>query len=296
MKPSSCILLSTGRAASTAIYNYIAQAGQLQLPSNKEPHYLCDIYAYNGLYDLIKKIHISDKNSYFDLYSESPVLIDGSCGYFFSMEDVQNNLDALPEKPFGIFLYREPVSRAISLYSEKRRKQLTQADSIYNDMAKAEGLEDGLWWEHYYDNVFYDEFFKRIIETFDQVLAVNYDYFAANPKDTLSTILHYLSIEPLKLDELDFAPLNSSREARLAIYVRENAVLARLMRFFPSPIKRWSLKKLLRLQSSLSLFDLSSGTPDPKIIETYLSESVAEYKRFRSRIGYQDVYLHETAP
>ena len=151
-----CLIVSTGRAASTSIYRYLDFAGRLNLPKLKEPHFLCDVTSYEGLNRDISSIYISDKLHYQSLYKHSKLILDASCGYFFSLDNVISNIKALDlaKKPKVIFLYREPISRALSWYNERVKRNLTQADSPITDILSCP--HPGLWWENYYDNVLYD--------------------------------------------------------------------------------------------------------------------------------------------
>ena len=56
MRKLDCLIISTARAASTAVYQYLNVRGNLGLPINKEPHHWCDVKSYPGRYELLDSI------------------------------------------------------------------------------------------------------------------------------------------------------------------------------------------------------------------------------------------------
>ena len=286
-----CIIFSTGRSASTALYRYLDLAGNLSLPSQKEPHYWCDIPSQTGLYDLIWQIYVGDEESYWRLYSESKISLDASCAYFFYLDDVIAKLKKRtrsPEKTKVVFLYREPVSRALSWYNERKKKHLTDAENVLCDMMSVPA--PGLWWEHYYDNVMYDAGFSKLQQNFDDILAVNYDYFALQPRAVVAELLGFLGLEPSSLDLLTFDPVNSSQEALVRSGVARLPFSRSVGRRLPPSFKKWISSQLIRtygLRLKKKQRAKYAGAID---IKSSLQISLAEYERFRDRIGHQDLY------
>ena len=283
LKNIDCLLISTGRAGSTAIYQYLDAAGALGLPANKEPHHWCDIRKYSGLYEGLLKIYTEDVNDYWELYDNSRIVLDASCGYFYCIEEVIGNLRAVQQKPRVIFLYREPVSRAFSFFWELSRKQLTDAESLNEDLLRQR--PEGLWWEHYYDNVLYDRCFSRLVEYFDEVIAINYELFAKDSGQVLTAIMDFLQIQGVGIDDLLLEPVNTSREARAEIFARRYPRLQALGARLPSPIKTI-------VRASMGRFiggDANEPAPERQQVEACLQASIDEYARFRERVGNRDI-------
>ena len=292
MKYLDCILFSTGRAASTAIYQYLNFAGPLGLPELKEPHYWCDIQSYKRTYDLIDSIYISNEDDYWGLYADSKISLDASCGYFFYLDDVIKNLGSSEQKPRVIFLYREPLSRAKSWFNERKKKKLTNAVDIFEDMAQVP--EQGLWWEHYYDNVLYFTGYKKLQESFDQVMTVNYDYFAKHPLATISALFDYLEVKPMALGSLEFEPVNSSREAVAISFFREHPILKQLANRVPTAVRRWGRHQYLGFGRSFRHQKQLCKFQDINRIKDFLPNNIAEYERFREYIRHKDLYFYSS--
>jgi len=283
MSKIDCLLISTGRAASTAIYRYLSIAGDLNLPKNKEPHYWCDVREHQGLYPALLRIYTEDTDAYWDLYADAKLKLDASCGYFFYIDEVIEKLRAQKQEPQVIFLYREPVRRAASFFNELKKKDLTSAETFEQDLARSRG--DGLWWEYYYDNVRYDQCFCKMQDYFKHIIAVNYDHFAQDQKAVLKALLRFLDMPTDRVDHLQLEPINSSQQALAKIYERKHPILRSVGKRLPSPMKRL-------IRSGLGSYlggrhnDAQTGVQQ---IEAYLPNSLAEYNRFRERIGYQDL-------
>lgn len=278
-----CFVFSTGRSASTAIYKYLNAAGSLGLPSLKEPHYWCDILNYEGTYDLIKSIYIEKDADYWNLYSKSKFILDASCGYFFYLDDVIQKLALSRQSPRAIFLYREPLSRAESWFNERKKKELTDAADVLEDMTRK--VNPDLWWEHYYDNVFYHSGYKKLQANFDQVLSINYHYFAKHPKEVISILFDYIEVKPTGLSSLDFAPINSSQEAKAITFLHEYPWLKRLVRLLPGSVKQQLWRQYLGRISSAKI-----DTCKKNKIKELLPVSMIEYTKFREYIKCQDIH------
>lgn len=260
MRKVDCLIISTGRAASTAVYQYLSEMAAVGLPTNKEPHFWCDLDKFEGRYPMLDELRVTSDEAYERLYSGSKSMIDASVGYFFCIDDVLQKLGSRGQAPKVVFLYREPAARAASLFVELRKKGLEQAGSVVEAVRAAHGRPTGLWWERYYDNVLYATVFKEILGFAESVLAVNYDAFAAAPGVAMARILEFVGL-PMTTT-IQYVPVNSSSEARFTMATARVGVVKRLL---PRPIKqivRTSAVRLLRSWSNLSRAnDLSSLLP-----------------------------------
>lgn len=277
MRGVDVIIVSTGRAASTAVYQYLDVACELNLPKNKEPHYWCDIHKYGGLHNVLKDIHISKFTDYMDAYSCSKTVVDASVGYFFCLDEVIERLKQEGQAPKIVFLYREPVTRAVSLFNEERRKGSTDANDVSADIKR--DRDPGLWWEHYYDNVLYADCFEKMRSSFDSLLAVNYDHFSKDPRSALEEICDFLELDGINLDEMSFAPINSSREAVAVARLRK---FRRVGHLVPSFAKRM----VVSLAASLGQ---KRARHIPTGLNRYLPTSIGQYEKFREQIGFEDI-------
>src|SRR5690606_10515477 len=115
------------------------------------------------------------------LYNDSKMMIDASVGYFFCVEEVIRKVKEFGQFPKIVFLYREPRSRAASLFNELRKKGIEDAPDLESALKDAALRTDGLWWERYYDNVRYSDVFEALSNTFD-VLPIEYRHFQASPQ------------------------------------------------------------------------------------------------------------------
>jgi hypothetical protein len=277
MKKLDCLILSTGRAASTAIYRYIDTACELNLPVNKEPHFWCNLDLYDGVYPLLREINKTKDSDYWQLYRNSEKVIDASVGYFFCLDDVIEKLHKYNQNPKVIFLYRDPVSRARSLFNELKKKKIVTSENFLEDIKIDK--KEGLWWEFYYDNVFYFDNFEKIRENFSSVIAINYDYFCKNQTTVILSLSKFLGVSHTQIELIDFTPVNSSYEALFISKFRFSRFFGK---FFPTSFKQNFIRKvgqyLLKVQKR-NVIDLSC----------YLNVSLNQFKRFREQINYKDM-------
>lgn len=280
MKKMDAMIISTGRAASTAIYKYLDIAGHLNLPNNKEPHFWCDFDQYSGIYEGLKSIHVTDESSYVGLYVSSKIFLDASVGYFFCLEDVIKKMKNANQNPRVIFLYREPVSRAASLFNELKKKGLTQSENVFVDIQREK--EVGMWWEYYYDNVRYADVFSIMKNYFNDILAVNYDYFSRNQVKVVNELLAFLSLNINDNSKLDFSPVNSSAEAIALSKISEMRRIRKIGKFFPFSLR----KKIANILAKVVTRPIEGDTSN---LEKYLPVSMAQYQSFRELIGHEDL-------
>jgi len=280
-RPVDCLIISIGRSASTAIYKYLNDACVLNLPANKEPHHWCDIEKFDGRYDLLNELYIKDQEAYFAMYSASKKVIDASVGYFFDIEEVIGKLKAAKQKPKVLFLYRDPISRAISLFNELKKKELTTSQSIDQEILIKRN--PGLWWENYFDNVLYLDYFKCMESYFDDLMIVDYNAFASNPSKAFSQIADFIGV-PI-VNAINYSPVNSSLEAKFSADFRRVKEILKVFRFnlLPSGIK-----------DGLNRYVLTSFYKKDKRrvydnLEISLSNSIDQYNGFKRYIKEKDV-------
>jgi hypothetical protein len=275
------LIISTGRAASTAIYKYISELACFHLPWNKEPHYWCDIDKYEGIYPLLREINISNEADYWSLYSKSNCVTDASVGYFFYLEEVINNLAQSNQMPKVIFLYREPISRAGSFFNELKKKNITHNGCIEEDIVIHKRA--GLWWEYYYDNVEYYNGFLEMQSYFHEILAINYDYFAQNQFLVLQRIMDFINKGGVDLDGIYLPPVNTSQEAIMHI---KTGAIKNLRFLFPKRLNiiiKSAMKHVIRSRQDKTNKNYNID------IRLYLKNSLSQYERFRQYINMEDV-------
>jgi len=277
MRNVDCLIISTARAASTSIYNYINQAGELGLPRNKEPHFWCDLEKYADRYPLLDELYVADSERYEALYKNAKLLIDASVGYFFYIDDVISKLCAFGQKPKILYLYREPISRTSSLFNELRKKGVETESSLDDALRSASAREGGLWWERYYDNVAYDRVFQSVSSYSGSVLAVSYHAFARTPEKTMQKILAFMEIEPIH--RISYVPMNTSIDAIVS------GRLSKWGRFSPW-VPRVLKNVVKRLMSSATRLDRKM----PSDISKWLPDSIAAYQNFRTSVKENDFY------
>jgi hypothetical protein len=281
LKKVDCLIISTGRAGSTAIYQYINQAAELGLPLNKEPHYWCNINRFGGLGSVLLDIYMESESEYFNLYSKSKIHLDASVGYFFCIDEVIDNLNKAKQDPKIIYLYREPISRASSLFYEERRKNQVSTDKILDEVCLSKSK--GLWWENYYDNVAYFDVLRKLEENFKHVLCINQSALQFNGELVIDELLKFLELE--KKCDVDLTPINSSAQATIVTKLRWAKKIFEL----PIPFKREISKKLIELVGQ-RLKDIHTDELEMDL-EKCLSFSNEEYKKFREHINSKDIFL-----
>jgi hypothetical protein len=270
-----CLIISTGRAASTAVYRYLNALGDLGLPDNKEPHFWCTIKKYGGIYPLLERINISTLSEYECIYEKADRMIDASVGYFFTIDEVVSQLKIANQRPKVVFLYREPLSRANSLFNELRKKGIEKEETIEASMLLQR--KPGLWWEYYYDNVAYADVFLKLSQNFDSLMAVNYEIFIKHPEKVMSEICQYLDVEVR--NSIEYEPVNSSAEAALLKYSRAMPLLRKLL---PTVFKQRLVTGLWKL-NNIRNTNLSA-------LEPYLKYSLAQYTELRNLTKLEDIH------
>lgn len=270
MRHIDCLILSTGRAASTSIYHYLDQRAELCLPQNKEPHTLIDVTKYPKRSHLLDKIYVPDVEHYAALYDGSKLMIDASVGYFFYIEELIATLKKLHQTPKVVFLYREPVSRAASLFNELRKKGFEQSATL--DQALSTEKASGLWWENYYDNVPYSDHFMMLKSYFRDVLPVSYAAVAADPGGVVGRILGFLGVEATA--EIAYIKHNSSASAKTTILSKKWPMLRRLL---PRALKRGVAAIYTALNGGSQ-----AGVQEP---ERYLGYSMEQYRLFKEYLN-----------
>lgn len=211
------LIISTGRAGSTTVYNYLNQRKDLKLPKNKEPHHFVNIKKYKGLYELINKIYISNKEEYLSLYCDSHVIMDASVGYFFYIEEVVKKIKDYKLNPKVIFLYREPVSRLNSLFSEIRKKKIINCEM--KNFLDTE-YDSNFWWEYHKDNVFYFDVFNCLKDNFDDMISIDYKLLDTKPRMFFKIIDDFVKIE--NRSKVSFVYENSRLENYLFKLIKIN--------------------------------------------------------------------------
>jgi hypothetical protein len=280
MRDLDCLIISTGRAASTATYKYLSEIGNLRLPANKEPHFWCDLRHYAGRYDLLNQLYVKESQPYEQLYRDSRMMIDASVGYFFYIDDVLQKLCDYSQKPKILFLYRDPVSRAVSLFNELTKKGLEHAKNVQVALQSDPQKPVGLWWEHYYDNVYYETVFKRMTAYFDQVLAVNYDALKRSPAQAIDRILDFVGIQRVKT--IDYRPINTSAQAVLAHKTRRIRWLGQLVPASAKCLIESLMVRMVRYTRHVE--------PPTTSFSSLLPRSITEYTAFQISVQEKDYY------
>ena len=80
-------IISTGRAASTSLYNFLNEFYDLNLPDNKEPHFFLDLQKFKKKPEILNYLSVYKLSSYNKLYSKSKIIVDASVGYFFYVDE-----------------------------------------------------------------------------------------------------------------------------------------------------------------------------------------------------------------
>ena len=234
-------IISTGRAGSTAIYNYINKMCDLKLPKNKEPHYWINLEKYKNKTGPILDCYVSNLDEYKKLYDKSKIVIDASVGYFFYIDEFINRIKKASIEPKIIFLYREPIGRAYSLFQNFKNLNITKTLKIEEEIVIK--WEPGSWWARDYDNVFYYDVYKKLKYNFKDILIMNFDEFKENTNNSVHKIIKFIGFDIVK--KITYEPLNASSDILLKNFFL--SFVNNFLKFFPNFFKkmlRFSLKEL----------------------------------------------------
>lgn len=261
------IIISTGRAASTTVYNYIKKRKTIQIPLNKEPHHFINIYVKKGLYKLIQDIYVANFDEYIKLYDNSPIILDASVGYFFYIDEFIENIKKNKLNPKVIYLYREPKSRLSSMMNELSKKGLIEKN-IKNFLD--EDFPTDFWWEYHKDNVPYLDVFNKLVANFSKILAIDYLLLENNPSFFFKSIDDFVELENKDIVEEHY--LNSSLE---------NYLFKRTGKNFRG--KHRIIKLILRHSFLRSLANyFFQDQIKPFVNDVHVKNSLDQYKKLRS--------------
>lgn len=113
-KPNT-FLIGSPKCGTTSIASWLSQHSKVFFTSPKEPHYFNYDHGYRGARTVV------DYAALFEgAVSGHSIVAEGSVWYLFSKVAIQGILKFQPDSKF-IVMVREPISFAISMYSQQRR-------------------------------------------------------------------------------------------------------------------------------------------------------------------------------
>ena len=170
-------IISTGRSASSAMYHHLNKLYNLQLPKNKEPHYYLNLDNLKNKPKILNKLHIKNKKIYHGLYKKSKISIDASVGYFFNIDSFLKRTKKISKNSKVIFLYREPIERAKSLFLKQYITGYEKSTNFEKAFLRKKSKKNHYWWQFYYNNVNYHENFLKLKKNFKEILVINFDSY-----------------------------------------------------------------------------------------------------------------------
>jgi hypothetical protein len=206
-------IISTARSGSSAVYSYLNQIYNNQISlKNKEPHFFLKLNKYKNRPSEIKKYYIDNKKKYLEIFKGDKLSIDASVGYFFEIDEFIKNVkkNFKKKKPKIIFLFREPNSRAKSLYLKKIITEKENSNSKFEKLLKKK-YQKNSWWLNYYDNVYYYKNFLKLKDYFSNILIIDYKQ-VKNINKKLGIIENFLKKKVNKKNrKLKLKKLNQSK-------------------------------------------------------------------------------------
>jgi hypothetical protein len=201
-------IVGAAKAGTTSLYRYLDAHPDVYMSPMKEPHFFSRIEPAPRLASFFP--HVTDTRAYLDLFSAAGaarIRGEASTSYLPHEGAAEAIKDVRPDAKVIIML-RDPISRAYSHYWNDVREGIEKRsfeEAVNEELAGPPGR----WGASslYVDSGFYAERLARYLDTFgDNVLALVFEEFVADPGAQLEQTQRFLGVEPLPPS--DFEPRN----------------------------------------------------------------------------------------
>jgi hypothetical protein len=208
------LIVGTARSGTTSLYHWLKQHPEVFMPDTKEPSHF--IHGYG----------ISDWEKYLSLFEPGrgkKAIGEASVAYLWAPESPQWIRFMLGNIKI-IILLREPVGRALSLYSwmvmegyewlRTFERALAEEEKRFRDESFRWNNPEYFWSYMYFRNGLYCEQVKRYIDAFgsESVKIYLFDDLISSPAEVYGDVCTFLEVSTGFCP--DFAPQNSSRIPR----------------------------------------------------------------------------------
>lgn len=213
------IIGGTTKAATTSLFNYLADHPQICATNIKETRFFLD-----ANYPLPSKYRFEDGlHKYEEFYSYSKdkkIRLEATPDYLYSFNTPQKIKDSLPKTKF-IFILREPVSRLISWYKYAKQIGKLPGEVTFDEYVQFQFKNDADSDSEQrvsHPSQFalkqgrYSLYLKSFLKVFnrDQIFIVFYEDFSKNPMLNLKSICTFADIDPEFYMNYDFKIFNRS--------------------------------------------------------------------------------------
>ena len=265
-------IISTGRAASSSMYRYMDEFFELNLPRNKEPHYYLNAKKLKKKPNILKKLLTTKKKTYKSLYRNSKVSVDASVGYFFYIDDFlkRSKLDYKNSKI--IFLYREPIERAKSLFTKQFINGYERNLNFKEAFSRKNSKIDKNWWQFYYNNVNYFNNFLKIKQFFKEILVIEFKSYPLFLSKHKSILENFLKLEKKNTKKITAVRTNTSNIQNILVYTN-------FVKFFKKKNKIKNLFKLIKHFIKYMKIILLRIRMNNANLSIYFQESLSEYRQ-----------------
>jgi hypothetical protein len=273
------LLGGTTKAASTALFYYLADHPQICPSSMKETRFFLDrdypLQARYRLADGLQKYA-----GYFQKCSMDSVLMEATPDYLYSRDAAEQVATTLPESRF-LFVLRDPVDRLVSWYHFARQTgELDTGQSFQNFLDRQiagepepgtpqvlRALEQGRY------SRYLSRFFDRFGE--ERVKVLYFEEFCSAPEQFMEQICGFAGVSTGFYADYVFKPHNETVTTRNAKVHRRISLLARTLRGYTHryEVLHRPLKKLRRSVDSFFQQPLA-----PRV-ELRLGSSTADFLR-----------------
>lgn len=228
------IIAGTTRAATTSMFNYLADHPEVCASSWKETRFFLDPdYPLDIPYSLDRD-GIERYESFFNLCARKRVRLEATPDYLYSPNTAYRIYSVLPDARL-IFLLREPISRLISWYRFARQRNLISQDLTFDRYVRIQlecaapntqpflALEQGCYSR--YLQVYFDVFAR------EQILVIFLEELNQDPFVVMQEICAFVDISPTFYRDYHFEVINRSGRSKnpkvYGVYVRVKRFLRR---------------------------------------------------------------------
>jgi hypothetical protein len=228
------LIIGAQKGGTSSLYDYLGQHPQVRPALMKEPRY------FSRWHDKSESWY----RAHFPLKSHMTAHITGEASpdYLVHPQAPEWAHDLLPDAKIFVLL-RNPITRAFSQYNHNAAKG--RGTRSFEDAARAEMGSDqphdlaalgGVEYrravhELYLGRGFYAEQLERWFACYprEQIMIYQSEIFFAQPRESLAQALQFLELEPVDLDQIDYAPrlqgtyktaLDANLRAELANFFR----------------------------------------------------------------------------
>jgi hypothetical protein len=276
-------IISTGRSASSAMYQHLNKLYNLQLPKNKEPHYYLNLHSFKNKPKILSQLYIGNKKNYRRLYKKSKISVDASVGYFFNIDSFLERTKKISKNSKVIFLYREPIERAKSLFLKQYITGYENSTNFKKSFSRKKLKKNHHWWQFYYNNVKYHENFLKLKKNFKEILVINFDSYPFFLSKIDEIMKDFLKLNILDEEKFDLKKINTSTLESVINY-------SNFKKFFK---KKNKINKIFFLFSffmkNLRVYFLRKKI-HKKNLKKYFLDSLLQYKKLNFYLKKYKIY------